>query len=315
MSLAAFVKRGLAAARRPRHTAAAVRRRAGGVQNRVFGQPVMVADWDNLVLLGGCRYDVFAERHDLPGRLETRRSRGSTTTEFLRNNFAGRRFPDTVCVTADPFASELTADAVCHCVHTWRRHWDDDLGTVPPGPMTRAVRSVADRFPRKRLVAHFVQPRHPFVGTVAGDTSTGAGAVVDGHPGDLWTALAAGEVSVAAARRAYEQTLDAVLPHVAELVTELPGRTVVTSDHGVLLGESTHDHLAMNDDRHGHFANGTARPLVEVPWLVVDDGSRKPIVAGTIPEIEAERETEAGPAGRANATGRVVDRLRSLGER
>ncbi len=292
--------------------AATVRRRVGAVQNRLLGQPVMAADWDNLVVLGGCRYDTFAARSDLPGRLECRRSRGATTREFLRNNFTGRRFPDTVCVTANRLTSEVAGGAVCHCEPAWRTHWDPDLGTVPPGPMTRRARAVAARFPRKRLVAHYLQPHSP----VPDPRATGADggrppqvhgpAERDAAP-DLWERLADGEVPPETARRVYRQTLDDVLDHVAELVAELPGRTVVTSDHGTLFGRAAHDHLTVGGDRHGPAANGTARPLVEVPWLVVDDGVRRPVVGGSVPEIEAER----GDGARAGGA-TVFDRLGSM---
>lgn len=36
------------------------------------GTFVMEADWDNLLILDGCRYDVFAERNDIDGDLSRR---------------------------------------------------------------------------------------------------------------------------------------------------------------------------------------------------------------------------------------------------
>ncbi len=288
----------------------------------------MGADWDNLIVLDACRYDTFAERHTLSGRLERRRARGSATREFVRNNFVGHRFPDTVCVTANPFVTELAGDAFHHCAHTWRTRWDDDLGTTPPEPMARAVRDVAERYPRKRLIAHFMQPHHPFIGEtaeehlgdVAGNERARRRAGADGEtdrleePDHVWARLAAGELSLSVVRRAYEETLDAVMPHVAELVEMLPGRTVVTSDHGNLLDEAPYRFLSVGGDRFGHPIHATAPSLVRVPWLVVPGDERKEIVAGTRREPDPG-DREEGRTEETEPGATVADRLESLGYR
>lgn len=66
------------------------------------GVDVFEEDWDALIVLDACRYDLFARRSTLSGTLETRRSRGSSTVEFLRGNVADRDLRDTVYVTANP---------------------------------------------------------------------------------------------------------------------------------------------------------------------------------------------------------------------
>lgn len=57
----------------------------------------MDADWDNLLILDSCRYDLFSEvavEDGLKGELTTFRSRGSSSSEFLKENFAGRTYDD-----------------------------------------------------------------------------------------------------------------------------------------------------------------------------------------------------------------------------
>lgn len=62
----------------------------------------MQADWDTLVILDACRYDMFEEINETEGELEHRYSRGSCTPDFIRENFPEGEFHDTVYVTANP---------------------------------------------------------------------------------------------------------------------------------------------------------------------------------------------------------------------
>lgn len=148
----------------------------------VFGE-----EWDTLIILDACRYDLFARRSTLPGTLEKRRSRGSSTVEFLRGNAAGRDLRDTVYVTANPqfyqYRDEL--DARFHeVVHVWMDEgWDGEHETVLPETTTDYARTAAERYPNKRLLIHYLQPHYPFIdagttfdkGHVRGATRTFSG--------------------------------------------------------------------------------------------------------------------------------------------
>lgn len=50
------------------------------------GVDVFTEDWDNLIILDACRYDML-ESASIEGTLEHRISRGSNTVEFLFGNF------------------------------------------------------------------------------------------------------------------------------------------------------------------------------------------------------------------------------------
>ena len=65
------------------------------------GTLVTKEKWDNLIILDSCRYDVFKQvidEFDIRGKLGVRLSRGSTTHEFLRENFKGD-FKDIIYIT------------------------------------------------------------------------------------------------------------------------------------------------------------------------------------------------------------------------
>lgn len=65
------------------------------------GIDIFERDWDNLIILDACRFDIFARVNEIEGSLEAVRSRGSSTSEFIRENFAGRQFYDTVFVSSN----------------------------------------------------------------------------------------------------------------------------------------------------------------------------------------------------------------------
>ena len=52
---------------------------------------VMEEEWDYLLVLDACRYDYFAEEYPkfLHGELQKKRSRGSSTSDWLLKNFTG----------------------------------------------------------------------------------------------------------------------------------------------------------------------------------------------------------------------------------
>lgn len=94
--------------------------------------------------------------------------------------------------------------------------------------------------------------------------------------------------------RAYIENLQLTLPHVERLCDELPGKTVVTSDHGNAFGEW---------GVYGHPHNRYLDCLINVPWLEFDgDDTRKKVTTGEIDETTTEFDE-----------GVVDDRLSALG--
>lgn len=274
--------------------------------------PTQVADedWDVLVLLDGCRTDTFADLNTIDGELETRVSLGSQSWEFLRANFAGRSLHDTVYVSANPFTTRLD-DGTFHARVSLLDEWDETHQTVLPEAVTDAALVAADRFPNKRLVVHYMQPHYPFI------SQRGREMDVRGYNRDqrnretegpsVWKILREGldgyeNVTLQAVRAAYRENLEVVLPHVARIVSKVPGRTVVSADHGNLLGERLYP---VPIREYGHPRGLFSPPLVRVPWLVAEADRRR-------------RTTSDSPVGRDGtrpSDETVLRRLGALGYR
>jgi hypothetical protein len=134
----------------------------------------MNEDWDNLLILDACRYDMFTDRIDLEGTLESRISMGSTSEEFMERNFVGEQFHDTVYVNANPYIPKLGLDDdTFHAVVDCLDDWDIELETVPPEPVARAARNAHERYSDKRLIIHFMQPHAPFIGEYGREMDNG----------------------------------------------------------------------------------------------------------------------------------------------
>lgn len=283
---------------------------------RRFRQPDSIPlpdlDWDNLIILDACRYDLFAEvwtEFDLSGTLSTRRSLASVTPGFLRENFAGGEHHDTVYVTANPYVTtELPAETFHAVDAVWRDGWDDNLQTVTPSTMTDRTLAALDRNPDKRLISHFIQPHEPFIGEpsleyrdkwVIRESQLG-----NDHPDrsdrtpSAFERLRDDDLNHSTVWAAYRSNLERALPHVARLLEALDGKTVVTADHGNAFGSFARPFPVR---LYGHPPGIFIRPLTEVPYLEHTAGPRREIT------------TEAPEATATDDQADVADRLKALG--
>jgi hypothetical protein len=76
----------------------------------------------------------------------------------------------------------------------------------------------------------------------------------------------------------YRENLELALPHVEATLAELKGKSVVTSDHGNVLGELAWPYPV---PIYGHPIGVHAISLIKVPWLVVNKSQRKRITAAS----------------------------------
>ncbi len=255
------------------------------------GLHVPEQEWDNLVILDACRYDMFSEQSKLPGNLKKRTSTAANTPEFLQNNFKGRDFSDVVYVTANPQINVHLDDELFKVVNVWEEHWDDDLHTVHPKIMAEKTIEAYHSYPNKRLIAHFIQPHYPFIGEVGqNELSKHSGmefskrlATDEKAQRDqlsIWDQLYQGSISVDLVWKAYRENLDLTLPHVEQLIEKFQEYTVVTSDHGNALGERA---WPVPVKIYGHPPEIRIPALTDVPWLVTNTERRKNIVAEESP--------------------------------
>ena len=235
-------------------------------------------DWDNLIILDACRYDLFKEYANLPGVLKYQYSLGSATEQFIRENFKNRTLNDTVYVGANTWfltLKEKINSEVYNFVDLQNGNYDvewadEDLGVVTPETVTRHGIKSHHKFPNKRLIIHYLQPHHPFIGPTGkryfSHQSSSLREVIQNS---------SSEVNQEIIRKAYVENLERVLRTVEELLPELDGKTVVTSDHGEMLGERL-QYVPIRGFGHPYAMYNDY--TTKVPWNVIESDDRKEIV-------------------------------------
>lgn len=267
-------------------------------------------DWDNLIILDACRYDQFARLNTISGEVSTRISLGSSTPEFLHKNFQGAAFHDTVYVTANPMYRLQEIDSMFHdIIDVWESQWDNARKTVLPIDMVNEVKQANEEFPNKRIMAHFMQPHYPFIGEYAEEIGDHAGFewsyrkakgepdASHDHP-TVWDLLQADRVDKDTVWQAYDENLEIVLEHMEELIPALTGKTVITSDHGNLVGEKL---TPLGPRMYGHPKGVYSIYLRKVPWLEIAWDHRKHVT------------TEEPKSSNHARTSKVEERLSDLG--
>lgn len=246
------------------------------------GTHVIDEDWDSHLILDACRFDLFERVNTIDGLLESRTSLGSFSGSFLRRNFHGQTFHDTVYVTSNPYAHQVPPGTFHATVNVLDDGWDPELGTVPPATMADAVRDAHEEYPDKRIIAHFMQPHAPFIGPMGQELPqgaikpTGEADSVDETPPDIWRQLQfrLNDIDREDVLRAYEENLELVLAEVKPLLKDLDGKTVISSDHGNLLGEWIGPFPSRG---YGHPPQTYVEELLTVPWLECPATSRREI--------------------------------------
>jgi len=270
------------------------------------GVDIFQKDWDNLLILDACRYDMFNDQNTIQGNLSLVKSRGSYTVGFLDGNFDSRDLRDTVYITANPqfYRHFEEFDITIHAVHdVWLEDgWDEEDHTVPPDTLTESAKRYAKKYPNKRLIVHYIQPHYPFIGGGGRDVFENTQAFLKPDEYGSWEQIVRGQLKVSKEDvwEAYRENLDYVLPHAEELATTLKGKTVVTSDHGNMVGERS---FPIPNIEWGHPAALYTEQLVNVPWLICPVADeRKNITEGAAHEYHTQSNTEV-----------ATERLESLG--
>ena len=253
---------------------------------------ILDEDWDNLIILDACRYDQFEKINNINGELKAKNSLGSATPEFLRNNFAHRTASDTVYVTANPMYQAEGLNNIFHdVVDVWESDWDAENNTVHPEKVVKRSVEAYEAYPNKRLLIHFMQPHCPFIGAKSGEKLDHAGFEDTFYrakgenkkrqKAKVWEMLRKGDVSKSTVEYEYDENLRLVLGYTKELIDIFDERTIITSDHGNLLGEGVG---VFKKPMYGHPANVYKKELRKVPWLVIKRESRKNIITGSVSE-------------------------------
>lgn len=272
-----------------------------------MGISVMEQDWDTLIILDACRYDSFEKLVEFDGELSKVHSVAHSTGQFLKKNFGGRQFHDTVYVSGNPqVQANLPEDTFHKRIPVWKNEWDEELETVAPDTVTERAKEAARNYPDKRLIVHYMQPHQPFVGEQGREMMLeqglrGANALTDDKEQlKLYQALRYGLVDISdeRLRELFEENLQVTLDSIEKLLESHTGKTVITADHSELLGDTV-GVLPMKG--YGHPSGLHVEELLTVPWFELPVDSRRDIESDE-PEESVKSETES-----------VEERLEALG--
>jgi len=248
---------------------------------------IMDQEWDYLIVLDACRYDLFRGVVDENTGFVI--SGGSGTQEWLEWNFNGE-FKDVIYIAGNPhFASanllkSFGFNPFYKVIEVWDFGWNSTFKTVPPEEVTLAALETSKKYPDKRMIIHYNQPHHPFLSDSDllhlddGSWSKLEGGMWGGKKTTIWHASRLGEVPIEKVWEGYKENLKLVMEEVKRLVDELHGKVVITSDHGNHLGE----YMVFS-----HIEGLRTKELVKVPWLVVKDEEKE-----VVPKRKAERDSD-----------------------
>lgn len=217
------------------------------------GSNIYEWEWDTLVILDACRVDLLravADEYEFIGDVAAAESVGSMSGEWMRKTFTDTYADQTAAtayVTANVFSADLLDAGQFHTLdEVWRYGWDEAQGTIPPRPVTDRAIDVARRSDPDRLLVHYMQPHHPFIGEDRLEGDFDADPFGRGGGTTVVDALRRGQVSHDAFWRAYRANLQLVLGEVAILLENHDAdRVIITADHGDALGEwGIYDHPA-----------------------------------------------------------------------
>jgi hypothetical protein len=256
---------------------------------------MMSEEWDNLIILDACCFAHFRQVCDLQGNLTPVLSPGTSSWEYMQETFVGKQFHDTVYVSGNAHTSKLEED-VFHAIFPVEMENASERNTQYPGPLpeesdailpesvVEQSLTVHKEFPHKKYIIHFMQPHLPFLGKYGRNLyrqvleSTARDQLVGesrwGTSIAIWDAVKHSETDVSDAdvKKAHLENLEIVLGFVEYLVNELNGRSVITSDHGQLLGEKI-----LTKKRYGHPHDIHPKKLIEVPWFEIKGKKRRSI--------------------------------------
>ena len=247
------------------------------------GRHVFDHEWDVLVVLDACRYDMY---ESVVGSGEPVLSLASTSTEWMRETFAEKYSDEvqtTAYISANPYSKILDKSRFGLMSNVWQNHWDDELGTIPPASVTDYTISAARTGEYDRVIAHYMQPHFPFIGgEKIGTLGRSAFNLGESEGKNVWRMVDRGDIDPEVAIEGYYDNLRRVFEEVEILLENIDGKVVITADHANALGEW---------NLWGHRAYVPFRAVREVPWderICEDKRTYVPDVNLQIEEGDAE---------------------------
>ncbi|WP_336326819.1 hypothetical protein [Halovenus sp. HT40] len=264
------------------------------------GVDLLSEDWDNCIILDACRFDTFRDLEpelSCSGTLSKVKSKGTRTVKFLERNFPDE-YNDIVYVTVNPFVTTVLDDPFYKTEYVDATEKDKKAGAILPETVLNSALQANSDYPNKRLIIHFLQPHHPFVGATQIEREfEKSDSGIRKKARNPWRLFAKGELRETKLRNAYRDNLRKVFPAVEKLSEELVGKTIVTSDHGESFGDPSKS-LPWRIYGHG---GPRISALVDVPWYELEYDTRKNI------------KLDHSPAEQSGTSSSVQERLKKLG--
>lgn len=255
-----------------------------------YGENVYDREWDVLIVLDACRWDLMEEVMDEYKFLTENQkfnSVASTSSEWLEKTFNHKEETQkTSYISGNLFTEqELNPREFNHLDEVWGDTWNDEKGTILPDSLTdRAIEHHRNENPT-RMVVHYMQPHHPFVSDMVGEGMSQS----DETSTSPWNLLRCGKLNRDQVWKRYTENLRYVLNDVEILLENIDSENVViTADHGNLLGEF---------GLYGHIGHTPVSPVKEVPWI----------------ETKAENLETHTPEIFSEETGKIHEKLEDLG--
>lgn len=231
-----------------------------------MGEPVWEREWDVLVILDACRYDVFAEQYGSAGWLdgvEPMTSVGSASPEWMDKTFTEEyreEMESTAYITGNPYSEDHIPESNIGLVdEVWRHVWDEELGTIPPEPLTNQAVKHYRKGEYDRVIVHYMQPHWPYVTDPIMYGFDPEHITDEGSTNNPFDRQNRGELSREEHIERYAANLEYIVDHVREeLLTAIDAdKVALTADHATLFGD------------YGLYKHPTNVPLPvlrRVPW-------------------------------------------------
>lgn len=242
---------------------------------------IVEKEWSNLIILDAARYDFFKKVNDISGDL-TKRLSGRSSTKFVKTELQNKQLKDVVCVTQDDKYDRYLNQSQFHhyeYINQGRRSYQERRNLEKE--MIEKIQNLRRTYPEKRLLTHFMRPHIPWISEYAEDLRSqitdrydvtfkfeSADSKSDHLHEPLYSLYHArqfGLINDAELRKAYEKEMQDIIQSLARLIKNLNGKTIITADHGEMLGERMPPLFVRHWGHHGF--NKEKRT---VPWLEVD---------------------------------------------
>lgn len=254
-------------------------------------------EWEILLVFDGCRADTlfdFDSDFDFLQDKKTITSANSMTKRWMEANFTGERaasFANTSYVCGNPYSKKVLSDTTFESlIEVWDTHWDEELGTIRPRPITDAAIDEWRNEKPERMIVHYMQPHYPFINYPSLESKISHDDIGEDGTYNIWHKLRFGHVSEELVREAYLDNLRLVLSDVEMFLSAVDADDVViTSDHGNAFGEY---------GVYGHPPDMPISCLRTVPWVRTSASNNHEYT----PELATQEQT-----------GEVAQRLSDLG--